>query len=58
MALAVLPALFGLVVGTVLFGITIGNLTVLIPLVVLEPHAVADPGRHFRPGGGGREPAA
>jgi MFS family permease len=41
-ALAVLPGLFGLVVGTVLFGITIGNLTVLIPLVVLELFGLID----------------
>jgi MFS family permease len=41
-ALAVLPGMFGLVVGTVLFGITIGNLTVLIPLVVVELFGLTD----------------
>jgi len=41
-ALAVLPGLFGLAVGTVLFGITIGNLTVLIPLVVVELFGLID----------------
>jgi MFS family permease len=41
-ALAVLPGMFGLVVGTVLFGITIGNLTVLIPLVIVELFGLTD----------------
>ncbi|MGH3153622.1 MAG: MFS transporter [Streptosporangiaceae bacterium] len=41
-ALAVLPGLFGLAAGTVLFGITIGNLTVLIPLVVVELFGLID----------------
>lgn len=41
-ALAVLPGMFGLAVGTVLFGITIGNLTVLIPLVVVELFGLTD----------------
>jgi MFS family permease len=40
--LALLPGLFGLAAGTVLFGITIGNLTVLIPLVVVELFGMAD----------------
>jgi len=41
-ALALLPGLSGLAAGTVLFGITIGNLTVLIPLVVVELFGLAD----------------
>jgi MFS family permease len=41
-ALAVLPGMFGLAVGTVLFGITIGNLTVLIPLVIVELFGLTD----------------
>jgi MFS family permease len=41
-ALAVLPGRFGLAVGTVAFGITIGNLTVLIPLVVVELFGLID----------------
>ena len=41
-ALALLPGLFGLAAGTVLFGITIGNLTVLIPLVVVELFGLTD----------------
>jgi MFS family permease len=41
-ALAVLPGRFGLAVGAVLFGITIGNLTVLIPLVVVELFGLID----------------
>jgi MFS family permease len=41
-ALALLPGLAGLAAGTVLFGITIGNLTVLIPLVVVELFGLAD----------------
>jgi MFS family permease len=41
-ALALLSGLSGLAVGTVLFGITIGNLTVLIPLVVVELFGLAD----------------
>ena len=41
-ALALLPGLVGLATGTVLFGITIGNLTVLIPLVVVELFGMAD----------------
>jgi MFS family permease len=40
--LALLPGLAGLGVGTVLFGITIGNLTVLIPLVVVELFGLTD----------------
>jgi MFS family permease len=40
--LALLPGLAGLAVGTVLFGITIGNLTVLIPLVVVELFGLTD----------------
>ena len=40
--LALLPGLTGLAVGTVLFGITIGNLTVLIPLVVVELFGLTD----------------
>jgi MFS family permease len=40
--LALLPGLEGLAAGTVLFGITIGNLTVLIPLVVVELFGLAD----------------
>ena len=40
--LALLSGLAGLVVGTVLFGITIGNLTVLIPLVVVELFGLTD----------------
>jgi MFS family permease len=41
-ALALLPGLFGLTVGAVLFGITVGNLSVLIPLVVVELFGLAD----------------
>jgi MFS family permease len=41
-ALAVLPGLFGLTVGAVLFGITVGNLSVLIPLVIVELFGLAD----------------
>ena len=40
--LALLSGLAGLVAGTVLFGITIGNLTVLIPLVVVELFGLTD----------------
>ena len=40
--LALLSGLAGLVVGTVLFGITIGNLTVLIPLVVVDLFGLTD----------------
>jgi MFS family permease len=40
--LALVPGLAGLAAGTVLFGITIGNLTVLIPLVVVELFGMAD----------------
>ena len=40
--LALLPGLSGLAAGTVLFGITIGNLTVLIPLVVVELFGLTD----------------
>lgn len=40
--LAVLSGLAGLAAGTVLFGITIGNLTVLIPLVVVELFGLTD----------------
>jgi len=40
--LALLPGLAGLAAGTVLFGITIGNLTVLIPLVVVELFGLTD----------------
>jgi MFS family permease len=40
--LALVPGLAGLAVGSVLFGITIGNLTVLIPLVVVELFGTAD----------------
>jgi MFS family permease len=40
--LALVPGLAGLAGGTVLFGITIGNLTVLIPLVVVELFGMAD----------------
>ena len=40
--LALLSGLAGLVAGTVLFGITIGNLTVLIPLVVVELFGLID----------------
>ena len=40
--LALVPGLIGLAAGTVLLGITIGNLTVLIPLVVLELFGLAD----------------
>ena len=40
--LALVPGLTGLVAGTALFGITIGNLTVLIPLVVVELFGTAD----------------
>jgi MFS family permease len=41
-ALALIPGLIGLAAGTVLFGITIGNLTVLIPLVIVELFGMAD----------------
>lgn len=41
-ALALLPGLAGFAAGTVLFGITIGNLTVLIPLVVVELFGLTD----------------
>ena len=41
-ALAMLPGLSGLAAGTVLFGITIGNLTVLVPLVVVELFGLTD----------------
>jgi MFS family permease len=41
-ALALLPGLFGLTVGAVLFGITVGNLSVLIPLVIVELFGLAD----------------
>ncbi|HEY2284411.1 MAG TPA: MFS transporter [Streptosporangiaceae bacterium] len=41
-ALAVLPGLPGLTAGTVLFGITVGNLSVLIPLVIVELFGLAD----------------
>jgi MFS family permease len=40
--LALLPGLAGFAAGTVLFGITIGNLTVLIPLVVVELFGLID----------------
>jgi len=40
--LALVPGLAGLAAGTVLFGITIGNLTVLIPLVVVELFGLTD----------------
>lgn len=40
--LALLPGLAGFAAGTVLFGITIGNLTVLIPLVVVELFGLTD----------------
>jgi len=40
--LALVPGLAGLVTGTVLFGITVGNLTVLIPLVIVELFGTAD----------------
>jgi MFS family permease len=40
--LALLSGLAGLAAGTVLFGITIGNLTVLIPLVVVELFGLTD----------------
>jgi MFS family permease len=40
--LALLSGLAGLAAGTVLFGITIGNLTVLIPLVVVELFGLID----------------
>lgn len=40
--LALLPGLTGLAAGTVLFGITIGNLTVLIPLVIVELFGLTD----------------
>jgi MFS family permease len=41
-ALALLPGLFGLTVGAVLFGVTVGNLSVLIPLVIVELFGLAD----------------
>jgi MFS family permease len=41
-ALAVLPGLFGLTVGAVLFGITVGNLSVLVPLVIVELFGLTD----------------
>jgi MFS family permease len=41
-AFALIPGFAGLVMATVLFGITIGNLTVLIPLVVVEMFGTAD----------------
>jgi MFS family permease len=40
--LALVSGLTGLAAGTVLFGITIGNLTVLIPLVVVELFGLTD----------------
>jgi MFS family permease len=40
--LALVSGLAGLAAGTVLFGITIGNLTVLIPLVVVELFGLTD----------------
>lgn len=40
--LALLPGLAGFAAGTVLFGVTIGNLTVLIPLVVVELFGLTD----------------
>jgi MFS family permease len=40
--LALWSGLAGLAAGTVLFGITIGNLTVLIPLVVVELFGLTD----------------
>ena len=40
--LALVPGLAGLAAGTVLFGITNGNLTVLIPLVVVELFGLTD----------------
>jgi len=40
--LALVHGLTGLAAGTVLFGITIGNLTVLIPLVVVELFGLLD----------------
>jgi MFS family permease len=41
-ALALLPGRVGLTVGAVLFGITVGNLSVLVPLVVVELFGLAD----------------
>ncbi len=55
--LALVPGLARLAAGTVLFGITIGNLTVLIPLVVVELFGMADYPRIYAVsqfGGGGR----
>jgi MFS family permease len=41
-ALAVVPGLFGLTTGAVLFGATVGNLSVLMPLVIAELFGLAD----------------
>jgi hypothetical protein len=41
-ALALLPGLPGLAVGTVLLGVAMGNLSVLIPLVIIELFGLAD----------------
>jgi hypothetical protein len=65
--LALVSGLAGLAAGTVLFGITIGNLTVLIPLVVVELfgltdypriYAVSQFGASIGTALGGRGPAA
>lgn len=46
-ALALLPGLFGLTVGAVLFGIAVGNLSVLVPLVVVELFGLTDYARIY-----------
>jgi MFS family permease len=46
-ALAVIPGLGGLTAGAVLFGVSVGNLSVLMPLVIVELFGLADYSRIY-----------